>query len=242
MLVLAEIIKKIRDTEAEILSRSPVLHAPTIGAMYEGLTESLLSKFELKKFNIKVCSGFVTTGGKTSGQMDCMVVIGDGEPVRHTDLFCYPIDRVVAVIEVKKQMLGGEIDDSYTHLNEINDLTMKDLEERQRQGVLSFDTQRAAEEYFNIFGSWPPKFSEYKSLEPVRRAIYYTLVREHLTPLRIAFGYYGYKSQKHFRRGVANLLTGNAGVRGYGVLNMPSLIVSDGFSAVKSNGLPYKGG
>lgn len=55
-------------------------HNPTIGDMYEGLTHQLMEGAIFKNFNMHVVSGKITNAsGQFSKQIDCMIVIGEGE-------------------------------------------------------------------------------------------------------------------------------------------------------------------
>jgi hypothetical protein len=241
MRVLSDLLKKISDREKEVLGAHEIRHAPTIGRMYEGLTKRLLNHDELDRHGVKVVSGFMRSGSTLSGQIDCMVVIGEGDVVPETDEFIYPICQVLAVIEVKKNMYAAELGEAYRHLNDTLRLSKADYQKLQDEGKLNFDASRPAEEYLNLFGELPPRYEESRTLPFHKRVVYHHLVRERLTPVRIAIGYNGYKSEHNLRSALSKLFDGKANTLGYGVLNMPNLIISDGFSIIKMNGLPYRG-
>lgn len=241
MRVLSDLLKKITDCEKKVLDEHEIKHAPTIGKMYEGLTKRLLSHDELDRHGVKVVSGFMRSGGELSGQIDCMVVFGEGDIVPETDEFIYPISQVLAVIEVKKNMYSVELGEAYRHLNDTLQLSKADFKRLQDNGTLNFDTSRPAVEYFNLFGKLPPHYNDNRKLPFERRVMYHQLVREALTPVRIAIGYNGYKSESNFRTALGQLFEGKANTLGYGVLNMPNLMISDGFSIIKLNGFPYGG-
>ncbi|WP_370687134.1 DUF6602 domain-containing protein [Burkholderia vietnamiensis] len=217
-------------------------HAPTIGRMYEGLTKKVLGSVPLDKFDVRVVSGFMRVGDKISGQIDCMIVMGEGECVPQTDEFVYPIQQVIAVLEVKKNLLATGMMDAYDHLNQTLQLSKLDCKLRQEQGVLEFSSARPAKEFASLFGERAPKYPPNELFPFHKRVIYHSLVRDMLTPVRIAIGYNGYKSEGGLRRGVENLYKNRANILGFGVINMPNLIISDGFSIIKTNGLPYRGG
>jgi len=76
---VGEILEALRKAEAAKLKASDIRHAPTIGSMYEGLTRSLLERAVPSSMNLRIVSGFVVDGlGGTSGQLDCMLVSGEG--------------------------------------------------------------------------------------------------------------------------------------------------------------------
>jgi hypothetical protein len=47
-----------------------------------------------------------------SRQIDVMVVHGDGERIPHTDHWIYPVNKVIAVIEVKKSPYKKDLADA----------------------------------------------------------------------------------------------------------------------------------
>jgi len=241
MHVLSELLKKISDREKAILNNFPIEHAPTIGKMYEGLTKQLLKESKLDEYGVNVVSGFIQVSGERSGQIDCMIVVGNGSRIPHTDDFVYPIDRVLAVIEVKKNLFATEMSEAYHHLNDTLRLSRLAYKHQEDEKTLQFSTARPALEYLDLFGEVAPHYDENHLLPLHKRVIYHALVRDSLTPVRIAIGYNGYRSEEGFRRGVGGLYNNNANKEGYGVINMPNLMISDGFSIVKTTGLPYRG-
>ncbi|EPZ2457804.1 DUF6602 domain-containing protein [Citrobacter youngae] len=76
------------------MNNNPVKHPTLIGNMYEGATKKILKKIDFSHPDLKVVSGIITSGDNHSGQIDCMVVIGEGERITNTDDFFYPIDKV----------------------------------------------------------------------------------------------------------------------------------------------------
>lgn len=242
MQVLAEVLKKLADQQKIVLNSQPVKHPGLIGQMYEGLTKDVLKQIDFSHPDIKVASGVITSGGEESGEIDCMVVIGDGEPIPHTNNFYYPIEQVIAVFEVKKNLYSKELNHAYDHLNNFFQLSKQDYTRRQAQGNLEFKTTRPAMEFMILFGEWPPHFDDIASLPFHKAAVYQSLVRDWLTPLRITIGYNGFKSEDALRKGVGTLFDGKENVRGYGVADMPNLMISNnGHSIIKLNGMPYQG-
>ena len=223
------------------MNDSPIKHPTLIGDMYEGLTKELLQKIHMSHPELKVASGVIRSGEIQSGQIDCMIVIGEGEIIPKTNHFCYPIDQVVAVFEVKKNLFSREIKDAYLHLDNIFQLSKKDYKSKQDSGTLKFNTIRPAEEFLNIFGHYPPHYDENDTLPWDKRVVYHSLVRDWLSPLRIAIGYNGFKSEEALRESLFKVYENKEGQHGYGVQNMPNLLISDGYSVIKMNGMPYKG-
>jgi hypothetical protein len=82
---VAEFLHALKEEEARRLAEVDIDHAPTIGQMYEGLSKDLLGRAIPPQLGLRVVSGFITDGlGRRSGQIDCMLVSGDGDPVPYT--------------------------------------------------------------------------------------------------------------------------------------------------------------
>ncbi len=238
---VSQFLKSLVDGQVVLMNDHPIKHGPTIGEMYEGLTKEVLEKIDFAHPDVKVVSGFIKAADKLSGQIDCMVVFGCGEKITGTEKYIYPIGQVIAVFEVKKTLLGGELGDAYEHLSEVYQLSKYDYQNQQDRGVLEFSTERPAREFLQVFGKFAPKYEDNAVLPFEQRATYQALVRDWLTPLRIAIGYNGYKNELQLRKGLGRLLKGNEGEQGYGVANVPNLIISSENSIIKLNGMPYKG-
>lgn len=241
MKIMSGLLRKLMIKEKEILNGHKVRNSSLIGSMYEGLTKGLIEKIYMSHHDIKVVSGVITSGEIQSGQIDCMVVIGEGDRIPNTDNFFYSIDKVIAVFEVKKNLLSSGIKDAYHHLEDFFQLSKKYYKEKQKAGTLNFNAERAADEFFNLFGKYPPHFDKINQLSFEQQIVYQSLVRDFLTPLRIVIGYNGFKSENALRKSIFKIYQGKELVPGYGVSNMPNLIISDGYSLVKMNGMPYKG-
>lgn len=74
-----------------------------IGDMYEGLTSELLNKSIFEGLDLRIASGKVkNNSGFLSSQIDCMLVVGDGDNIPFTNKKVYHYSQVIAVLEVKK--------------------------------------------------------------------------------------------------------------------------------------------
>jgi hypothetical protein len=239
--IIADALKAIMDREKEILNQHEVKHGPTIGDMYEGLTKSLLERLNLSGLGLKVVSGFMRAGEELSGQLDCMIVLGQGQKINYLDKYVYPARQVLAVIEIKKTIYARQFEDAYGQLADVLRVSKLDLKRQEEEGSLKFSTLRPALEYMKVFGERPPKYDDKKVLGLNRRMVYQWLVDEHLAPLRIAIGYYGFKTQSGFREAIGSFYEAKENLAGYGVLDMPSLVISENSSIVKTAGLPYSG-
>lgn len=90
--------------------------------MDEGLSRAILQKALPESLDLKVVEGFVVSGKEISGQIDCMLLVGDGERIPLTDKFKWPIGKVIAVFEIKKTLTSDDLIDSYFHLREVDKL------------------------------------------------------------------------------------------------------------------------
>ena len=71
--------------------------------------------------------------------------------------------------------------------------------------------------------------------------IYHTLFMEAFLPLRIVFGYFGYKSEFSLRNAFIKLLEEKVKKgehEGFGIVSFPSLIICGNNSLMKANGMP----
>ncbi|WP_371800834.1 MULTISPECIES: DUF6602 domain-containing protein [unclassified Streptomyces] len=107
---VADLLSGIIRDELPKLDDAPVKHAPTIGDMYEGLSSDVLNRALPDGLGLRVVSGFARDGhGRLSGQLDCMVVRGEGERLPYTDSYVWHVRDIVAVIEVKKNLHSAEL-------------------------------------------------------------------------------------------------------------------------------------
>ncbi|MBK8392045.1 MAG: hypothetical protein IPL23_23470 [Saprospiraceae bacterium] len=102
-----------------------VVHRPTIGNIFEGLTSNILDKAIFKDFNLKIVqkSFIYNDSNIMSPEMDCLIVVGDGINISFTNQYKYHIKDVIAVIQVKKNLYANDIDDSYKNLRTIIDIS-----------------------------------------------------------------------------------------------------------------------
>lgn len=237
MFDLSKKLKMFAEEATEKLNSHRVKHGPTIGDMYEGLTKEILNRIDLNKYGMKICKGFIQLDNEMSAQIDLMIVKGDGEKIPNTDAFIYSIDKLVAVVEVKKNLYLKEINSAYTALNSTFDLANK-YYRNKKNNELKFYT-RPVEEFKALYGHYPDSKSGEMTFEKI--FIYNTLIDESLFPLRIAIGYNGFKSEKSFRKGIVRIYDDKKLVSGYGARNMPNIIICGDFSCLKTNGMPYIG-
>jgi hypothetical protein len=132
---VAELLKEFVDRERKVLDSYTLTHGPTIGSMYEGLTREVLEQSIPKEIGLQVVSGFAFFGPHLSGEIDCMVVRGSGEPIPYTNKYKWHTADVVAVLEIKKTLSAEEIADSYEHLRGVSTMYSQYIESDEAIGV-----------------------------------------------------------------------------------------------------------
>lgn len=211
-------------------------HNPTIGDMYEGLTHQLMEGAIFKNFNMHVVSGKITNAsGQFSKQIDCMIVIGEGEKLPYSDNYIYNINNVIAVVEVKKKLFSNELSDAYNNLKSVVDITTPDRD------LKKVDMIRDA--FTSISKMGFPKRDQVDSLEEKYQMLYHILTVECLLPIRVIFGYEGFSSEKSLRDKFVEYISRQAdsttGKKGFGAHSLPNLIIAKENSLIKTNGMPY---
>lgn len=236
----ADILRAFQEEEAAKLDSYNLDHAPTIGAMYEGLSAEVIGRAIPDTLDLKVVSGFVVDAmGDLSGQIDCMLVKGEGERVPQTDLFKWPVWDVLAVFEVKKNLYGAELKDSFAHLRGVSD-SFSNWLHGQEDNERSFDISAALRAFSRITGVHAPEYKNHGELPDHLQLIYYTVVLEMISPVRIVLGYGGYKTEQSLRAGMLKFLNNVGSGPGYGIPSFPDLVTCNSSSIVKITGQPYQ--
>jgi hypothetical protein len=235
----AEFLLQLKNEEARRLDSVELEHAPTIGDMYEGLSKDLLSRVVPEALGLQLVSGFIIDGlGGISGQIDCMLVRGQGEPIPYTDGYKWHVKDVIAVLEIKKCLYGGDLADAFDHLRMVGDLDINYMETRWAGGEI-VDIQSALRSFAETTGLVAPVTSDEVNMLDIRdQLIFHTLVQEQLGVIRIILGYGGFQTERGFRQSLISRLTEQIGVLGYGVIGFPQLIISGRYCLAKANGQP----
>lgn len=230
----------IRD-ELPKLDNAPVKHAPTIGDMYEGLSSDVLNRALPDGLGLRVVSGFARDGrGRMSGQLDCMVVRGEGERIPYTDSYVWHVKDIIAVVEVKKNLHSAELRDAFTQLSSVSEI---DHAYHRGDDEVPDDPDRSMAPSVRTFAEMTGKLAwdgeEIVALSYEEDALLQTLTLEQVSAVRVILGMHGFKSERAFRLSMANYLEQNIGNHGFGPANFPQLIVSGRYSLVKANGRPF---
>lgn len=232
---LAEFLDQLQKKETAILAEQSVTHGPTIGDMYEGLTRELLERVIPEELNVRLVDGFVIgVDGKHSHQTDAMLVMGEkGQRIPKTNQWIWPIEDVLAVFEVKKNLFGNQLVDSIEKMRVVS-LQQKELMASERKQVRLGPSQDA---FARLMGRFPSA-GELEDFQGAGGEILRTIAHEQLAPVRIVFGYEGYAAETGLRKGFLDALRGApGGVAGPAVL--PNLIICRRNAILKMNGHPF---
>lgn len=240
---VAEFLLQLKEQEATRLSQHAIKHGPTIGDMYEGLSMDLLQRAVPPGLELQLATGFIHDGcGAMSGQVDCMLVKGKGEPIPYTNAYVWHIADVLAVFEIKKTLYGSELADAFDHLGQI-----RELEHNHYRTFLGDDQntldprvwRSVCRAFAQLTGHSIHRYEDVQALPVEDQAVFHVLLPEATGSIRVVFGYDGFKSESNFRGSMNDILTSNLGVKGYGPGSFPQLIVSGNYSLVKANGQPF---
>lgn len=236
---VAELLKAFSDAERAKLDAEELTHGPTIGSMYEGLTKEIVDRSIPAELGLRVLPGFACFDGQLSGELDCMLVRGEGEQIPYTGKYKWHIKDVIAVFEVKKTLTAEDLADSYNHLRDVSILYSKYMESDDAKGV-GFNIRWPRKAFSQITGVAAPEHSKVEELPFDLEMIYHTLINEFFGPIRIVVGHHGWKKEKTLRDHIAKMLEDRLdNPAGMGVGSFPQLIIGGEFSLVKANGFPY---
>ncbi|MEM6554383.1 MAG: DUF6602 domain-containing protein [Pseudomonadota bacterium] len=238
---VAEFLQSLAENESQRLNEQDIKHPGVIGSMYEGLTKNLLNKALPQSLDLRVVDGFVTDGlGGMSGQIDCMLVRGEGEAVPYVDgTYKWHVRDVIAVFEVKKNLFGADLSDAYDQLKSVSERFSAYIQEGNDRTPINLEP---TEQYFaQLTGRIAPPPDRWRELPMEQHLMIHSIMFDQLAPARIAFGYGGYKTEASLRKGFLDYLGEKFQVLGYGPPSIPHLITANGNSLVKMTGHPYLG-
>lgn len=225
---VADLFDAFKREEDEKLHGTGITHPTTIGEMYEGLTAKIQQR-TLPCEGMHVVAGFAKDyTGKISKQLDCMLVVGEGEELPYIDKRVYLLDDIIAVTEVKKTLYTGKLIESHDNLSSIMEL------KPSRGRRIMATVHRAFQDLARR--SVPP---DPVTLPPMLQSIYHILVVETGWPLRIALGFRGFANETTFRQGILDFLAAHVKKPGYGPMSLPSFIIGPNAAAIKNVSMPW---
>ncbi|WP_299278018.1 DUF6602 domain-containing protein [uncultured Psychroserpens sp.] len=232
---ISDLLNEFLIAETDILNKQQIKHPTTIGTMFEGLTESILTKAIFKDLKLRIVKNSFIKGCDT--EFDVLLVDGEGEKIPYTDRYKFPAEKVIAIIQVKKNLFSKDIKDAYSNLKYLVDY---------------YDTEKLEDYKFRLlrdgFRSITRKdlsIIKNKNYTIQEEGIYYSLISEVVLPVRIVWGYNGFKSEYNLRESFVDYLGQNVThdikniKHGFGPQNFPNLIICGQFSLNKVNGNPF---
>lgn len=229
---ISNLIDQFVATEKDLLNHYQIKHPTTIGSMFEGLTAEVLQRSIFEGLDLRVVKNSFIEGSNT--EFDVLLVEGDGEPIPYTERYKYKPENVIVVIQVKKNLYSGNIEDGYENLKFISD-SYKDKEPQKYQNRLYRDC-------FKVICSKDINAKELTENENMIRA---SLRVDAAIPVRIIWGYNGFASEYNFRESTFSFLSKNLTtdpnniIGGFGPHNFPSLIICGKYSLIKNNAMPF---
>lgn len=232
---ISDLLYEFLKAETDILNNQEIKHPTTIGAMFEGLTESILTKAIFKNLKLRIVKNSFIQGCDT--EFDVLLVEGEGEKIPYTDRYKFPAEKVIAIIQVKKNLFSKDIKDAYSNLRFLVDYYDTEKLEDYKFKLLRDGFRSITRKDLSII-----KNNDYSIQE---EGIYHSLKSEIILPVRIVWGYNGFKSEYNLRKSFVNYLGENIThdkqniKHGFGPHNFPNLIICGQYSLNKVNGYPF---
>ncbi len=186
---------------------------------------------------MRVVDGFIEgVDGSLSPQIDGLLVTGEGRDLPYGAGHVWPIQHVIAVLEVKKNLFGADLDDGFVKLRAVT--RMQEAFMQSMMGPKP-DVRPTFRAFAQLTGFYPRSWDAANALPEERSYIFHALLAEQLSPVRIIIGYHGYADEFSLRKGLLGYLQENQMTAGFGVTSLPNLIVCRGAALLKLNGQPY---
>lgn len=241
----SELLAKFILEESSKLAQYDMPHMPTLGEAYEEITkQGIDKKFVIPKFlDLMVVKGFVKMGNeRLPQQIDCMLVVGEGERYGLIEQYYYDIENILCIFEVKKTLRKSDFVDAYDHLGSIRAKFSQYFEDKLLTGNFEPKMSRARKAFAQLTGKIAPeRYRDIHQLSTSEGILFYALVQEENAPVSIVHGYGGYKTEEGLRTVFIDMLEDRKKLswKGLGIPSIPSLVISNDFCLIKSNNLPY---
>jgi hypothetical protein len=176
-----------------------IKHGPTIGEMYEGLTEDILNRTIPPSLNLRLVKGFIDSGNGLSLEADIMLARGEGEQIPYTQRYAWHIKDVIAVFEVKKNLYAKELEDALKKMNTVYDIHKSYL--ATIPDKVEVDANPSFKAFAILTGYYPASMEEIEELT----------LEHQICPIRIIWGYEGYVDEHALRSGMIKYIDDNIG-------------------------------
>jgi hypothetical protein len=213
-----------------------IKHTVAIGDNYEGLTSELMNRAIFEGLNLKMVerSFIYNDSGDMSDELDCILVVGEGQRMTFANRYKYHIKDVIAVFQVKKNLYADAIDDSHQNLRSV-------LGVAEPRNPEPYVGRLHRDAYRGLTSKELPSKDRRERFTDRENLMYHYLLMEAFFPLRIVIGYYGYSTEYGLREGFVKKLeqiAKDGPVKGYGPGSFPNLIICGENTIVKNNGMP----
>jgi hypothetical protein len=232
---IADLINEFVQAEVEILNQFNIKHPTTIGTMYEGLTAKILNSTLLQGLNLRVVKNSFINGSDT--EFDVMLVEGEGKIIPYSDRFIFEPEQVIVVIQVKKNLYSKDIEEGYNNLKFLVDYFDSVESKKYVKRLFRDSFKQICRKDITALDSG--------ELTENEKLIFFTLWTEASLPVRIIWGYNGFKSEYSFRDSFYDYLSKNIStdldnkIEGFGPQNFPNLIICGQYSMLKNNAMPF---
>ncbi len=234
---ISQLLTGLRDAEAEKLKTLGIKHAPTIGALYEGLSREIIGRAIPPDWDVRVVEGFIKGhDGELGPQSDVLVVTGEGEQLPRLDSFVWPVKDVLAIVEVKKNLYSKDLEEGFESLLKNRQVFQRWIEHAVTE---TFDLAPTYKAFAYLTGRLPAGYQEADALPPELSHPFHVLSAEQVGPVRILLGFEGFANEANLRKAYVDFLLGKLRQPGYGPLSFPSLVVCRTNAILKMNGQPY---
>jgi len=232
---LADLLGDFVKAEVDILNEQNIKHPPTIGAMYEGLTKEIFNKSIFEGLDLRVITNSFIIGCKT--EFDVMLVTGEGEEIPYTKSYKYKPENIIAIVQTKKNIFTQDLREGHDNIKFLIDY-YKSLEGEDYH-------LRLLNDGFRHICRKPLAARDLKELSLEEEYIYESLRIDAILPVRIIWGYNGFKSELKLRESfiehISENLTNdfNNPIGYFGPHNFANLTICNSFSIIKNNGMPF---
>ncbi|WP_299973714.1 DUF6602 domain-containing protein [uncultured Pseudoteredinibacter sp.] len=237
---LSEIISDLISVERQKYEEFDYNHNPTWGSMFEALTEESVRRMTHESLDLNLVSGFIyDNSGFRSGEIDRMLTKGKPKRLGFTDSYECHIKDVLVVFEVKKTLAKADLEDACEHLSEVSKAYARRFDSELDNGWIP-NISIAAKTYARITGNpEPTEFNEIHRMNKEDAHIFYAVVLDTYSPIKIIHGYAGYKTEHGLRTAFLNFIEDRQEKHGFGIPHLPNLISSEEFSLAKITGMPF---
>ncbi len=196
--------------------------------MWENLSRDLLDRV-LPCQNLVVSSGFIQDEkGFQSKELDCILANTHGLEIPRTDKRMFSPKDVIAVIQVKKVLYQKDIKEGFENLWSLIPLHFSPSENSGHIVKMAFES---------IARTPLPKDLGVMPLN--LRHLYSMLLGDTLYPCRILIGYYGFKDERTFRKGLFEHIKKLEKIKGWGPVSFPNFVLGPNAVAMKNSAMPW---